>query len=117
MIKKYSLILIYTLLFIFFSYILKIRFLNDYISNIIIVSFLFSSTIFLINNRFLNIEHFIECEQGDIVMEPKESYDYIDPSIIESKLSNLGFQGCRYPFNPKYIPSMSKKWCLKSVLE
>ena len=54
------------------------------------------------------MERFIKCDEGNHIMEPNESEDFIDPSIKELKLSNLGFKGSRYPFNPKYIPSKKK---------
>ena len=62
------------------------------------------------------LDHFMVCDRGNHLMEPNESEDFIDPSIKELKLTNIGFTGSRYPYNPKYIPSLTKKWCLKSVL-
>ena len=98
MIKKKSLVLIYSLLFLFFSYIVKIGISTDYLEIYILISILFSGTIVLINNRVLNTEHFIECEQDDILMEPKKSYDYIDPSSIDPNRENQ--QECQSPINP-----------------
>ena len=84
-------------------------------------SILFSPFLFLLVLLFINTilnkkEKFIQCNDNNHLMEPIESEDYIDPSIKESKLTNIGSKGSKYPFDYRYIPKTNKKWCLKSVL-
>jgi hypothetical protein len=86
-------------------------------NNIIVNSIIFGLTVYIVNQIYYkSFESFVECNEGNHLLEPNESEDYIDPSIIESKLSNIGHQVTRYPFDKRYIPSRTKKWCLKSVI-
>lgn len=84
--------------------------------NVLFSPFLFLLVLLIVNLIFYKKEKFIQCNEGNHTMEPIESEDYIDPSIKESKLLNIGHKGSKYPFDPRYIPKTEKKWCLKSVL-
>ena len=114
--NKFILVLIYTIIFIILSIYNKFYCKYDF-TNLFIISFIFLVCIILISKSFLNMENFIVCNEGNHVMEPTNSEDYIDPSIINSKLTEISYSGCRYPFNPNYIPNKKKKWCLKAVLD
>ena len=104
-------IILYSILFLVIS-------LQTKNKNVFVNSIIFGLTIYILNFVYYKtLESFINCNEGNHVLEPNESEDFIDPSIKESKLSDIGHQVTRYPFDKRYIPSRTQKWCLKSVLE
>lgn len=84
--------------------------------NILFSPLLIIITLIVIYNLFALKEKFIQCKGDNHIMEPTESEDYIDTSIRESMLLNIGSKGTKYPFDSRYIPKTDRKWCLKSVL-
>ena len=106
--EKLIFVLLYTIIYIVLSIFNKI-YCHNTVVNLLIMSLIFVICIIVANRFFFKIENFIVCNEGNHLMEPTNSEDYIDPSIIEAKLSEISYVGCRYPFNPNYIPNKKKK--------
>jgi hypothetical protein len=69
----------------------------------------------LVSFNQINTENLV-CNKGNHIMDPDVERVYGDRNKANLPQTEIGSTVCKYPFDPRYIPRMNKKWCLRNVL-
>ena len=120
----YCCIVYITLLFIILSFPQTYKITNfilpTYNKTPTTIGIIFHSIIFavilIIFKNIKNREMFIDCKNGDFVMNSDINKKYLDYSNIKSTITEIGLRGTKWPYNKKYIPQTDSKWCLKKIM-
>lgn len=71
--------------------------------------------VILIIAKKMKRDNFVDCKDGDYIMNSDIEKKYANLNEIMSPITNMGTRGCKWPYNKRYIPQTDRHWCLKKV--